>query len=46
MASRASSYTPRDPVSCFTASGAPIPIMVVFLNHTDAPGMKVDAEEI
>lgn len=46
MASRDSSNTRGDPVPFFTAFGAPIPIVVVLLNHTDAPGMEVDAEEI
>lgn len=27
-------------------SGPPIPVMVILLNHTDAPGMEMDSEEV
>lgn len=46
MASRASFNIGGDPVPCCTASAAPVPIVVVLVNHTDAPGVEVDAEEI
>lgn len=52
MASRASSDTGGDPNSCLTASSSQtppppqlIPIMVVLVNHTDAPG-EMDSEEV
>lgn len=35
-----------EPKLCLTASAVPIPVMVVLLNHTDAPWMEMDSEEV
>lgn len=34
------------PKLCLTASAVPIPIMVVLLDHTDAPWVEMDSEEV